>query len=183
MPIARFPGIDEQESPGHPLFKPLGTALGEDLGVLFQPDVVKSFVMKRLSLFILATAVGLWSLVANVPAFGQGYDLRGQWVGNAQGTIFGAEGSVTITQQQGEDLEGIVEGGNWLGKAKFNIMGKIRQNYIFGEKEGNTFQGYLYGDGTIRGLVKAIDGGTYQIFLRRPYPQWGMPPGGMWQSN
>jgi hypothetical protein len=164
-------------------------AVEQDLGVLFQADVVKSFIMKRSSLFILATAVVLWSNVANVPAFGQSYDLRGPWVGKAQGTIFGAEGSVTITQQQGEDLEGIVEGGNWLGKAKFNIMGKFRQNYIFGEKEGNTFQGYLYGDGTIRGLVKAIDGGTYQIFLRRPYPQWGMPqwggmpPGGMWQSN
>jgi len=158
----------------------------QDFGVIFQPDVVKSFIMKRSSLFILATAVVLWSIVANMPAFGQGYDLRGPWVGKAQGTIFGAEGSVTITQQRGEDLEGIVEGGNWLGKARFNIIGKIRENYVFGEKEGNTFQGYLYGDGTIRGLVRAIDGSRYQIFLRRPYPQWGMPqwggmpPGGMW---
>jgi len=141
--------------------------------------------MKRSSLFILMAIVVLSSVVANVPAFGQGYDLRGPWVGNAKGTIFGAEGSVTITQQQGEDLEGIVEGGNWLGKARFNIIGKIRNNYIFGEKEGNTFQGFLYGDGTIRGLVQAIDGSKFQIFLRRPYPQWGMPqwgmpPGGMW---
>jgi hypothetical protein len=158
----------------------------QDFSVLFQPDVVKSPIMKRSSLFILATAAVLWIIVASVPAFGQGYDIRGPWVGKAQGTIFGAEGSVTITQQRGEDLEGIVEGGNWLGKAKFNIIGKIRENYVFGEKEGNSFQGYLYGDGTIRGLVRAIDGSRYQIFLRRPYPQWGMPqwggmpPGGMW---
>jgi hypothetical protein len=142
--------------------------------------MVKFFVMKRLSLFILAAAVALLTVAAHVPAFAQSYDLRGPWVGNAQGTIFGAEGSVTITRQRGEDLEGIVEGGNWLGKARFNINGKIRNNYIFGEKEGNTFQGFLYGDGTIRGLVRATDGSTYQLVLRRPYAQWGMPPGGMW---
>jgi hypothetical protein len=142
--------------------------------------MVKSLIMKKSSLFILAAAVALSVVVATVDAYAQGYDLRGPWVGNAQGTIFGAEGSVTITQQRGEYLEGIVEGGNWLGKAKFNIVGKIQNNYIFGEKEGNTFQGFLYGDGTIRGLVRAIDGSTFQILLRRPYNQWGMPPGGMW---
>jgi hypothetical protein len=141
--------------------------------------MVQFFLMKRVSLFILAAAIALLIVAAHMPAFGQGYDLRGPWVGNAQGTIFGAEGSVTITRQRGEDLEGIVEGGNWLGKARFSINGKIRNNYIFGEKEGNTFQGFLYGDGTIRGLVRATDGSTFQVVLRRPYAQWGMP-GGMW---
>ncbi len=136
--------------------------------------------MKKSSLFILVAVAALSSVFASAPAFAQGYDLRGPWVGNAQGAIFGAEGSVTITQQRGEDLEGIVEGGNWLGKARFSIIGKIRDNYIFGEKEGNTFQGFLYGDGTIRGLVRATDGSTFQVVLRRPYAQWGMPSGGMW---
>jgi hypothetical protein len=152
-----------------------------DFYVLFQPDMVESSIMKRASLFIVVTVAVLCGAQTIVPASGAGYDLRGAWVGNAQGTIFGAEGSVTITQQRGEDLEGIVEGGNWLGTARFNINGKIRENYIFGEKEGNTFQGFIYADGTIRGLVRATDGGTYRILLRRPYyPQWGMPQGGMW---
>ncbi|MEW6531430.1 MAG: hypothetical protein AB1473_11380 [Thermodesulfobacteriota bacterium] len=111
----------------------------------------------------------------------QPFDLRGTWVGNAKGPIFGAEGSVTILHQRGEQIHGVVEGGNFLGRAKFDIAGKVRGNYIFGEKEGNFFQGYLYADGTIRGAVKAIDGDIYRVFLRRPlYQQWGAYPHGGW---
>lgn len=102
------------------------------------------------------------------------FDIRGQWVGNAKGKIFGAEGSVVITQQQGEDIRGIVEGSNFLGKARFSIDGKIQGGQIFGSKEGHTFQGQLYADGTIRGLFRASDGDEYRIFLQRTYPQWGM---------
>ncbi len=144
--------------------------------------MIRSVFMKKSIPFLLVAAVVLWSLVSAISAFGANYyDIRGPWVGNAKGPIFGAEGTVTIIGQRGEDIEGIVEGGNWLGKAKFNISGKIRGNYIFGEKEGNTFQGYLYADGTIRGFMRGVDGDTYQIFLKRPYQQWGMPPGGgMW---
>lgn len=109
----------------------------------------------------------------------QSYDIRGPWVGSAKGSILGAEGTVTITAQQGEQIHGIVEGSNFLGKARFPIDGIIRGNYIFGSKEGHTFQGYLYGDGTIRGMFVASDGDKFSIFLRRPYPQWGMP----WQGN
>jgi hypothetical protein len=109
-----------------------------------------------------------------VPARGQSVDIRGPWVGNAKGSIFGAEGSVVITHQQGETIRGIVEGGNFLGKAKFSIDGRVRGNQIFGTKEGHTFNGYLYADGTIRGLFRASDGDSFRIFLRRPYPQWGM---------
>jgi len=113
-------------------------------------------------------------------AHGQSYDIRGQWVGNAQGTIFGAEGSVFITKQRGEDIEGIVQGGNFLGTAKFDIIGKVRGNYIFGHKEGHTFQGYLYPDGVIRGLFRAVDGEKFQVFLKRPGMYWGAPQSGLW---
>jgi hypothetical protein len=105
----------------------------------------------------------------------QNFDIRGPWVGNAKGTILGAEGTVTITRQQGEQIHGIVEGSNFLGKARFPIDGIIRGNYIFGSKEGHTFQGYLYGDGTIRGMFVGSEGDQFRIFLRRPYAQWGMP--------
>jgi hypothetical protein len=108
------------------------------------------------------------------------YDIRGQWVGNAQGKIFGAEGSVTITRQNGQEIYGIVEGGNFLGRAKFTINGKIQGNHIYGDKEGHTFEGFLYPDGTIRGLFRAADGDAYSVFLRRPYPMWGYPNSGMW---
>ncbi len=91
-------------------------------------------------------------------------------MGKAQGSIFGAEGTVTITVQKGEDIQGIVEGGNFLGTAKFGIQGKIQGNRIYGEKEGNVFQGILYPDGSIRGAVRAVDGDTYHVFLRRAYP-------------
>jgi len=113
-------------------------------------------------------------------ARGMVYDVRGQWVGNAKGSIFGAEGSVTITRQDGEDIVGIVEGGNFLGRAKFSINGKVRGNQIYGDKEGHTFQGFLYPDGTIRGVFRDVDGDSYQVILRRPYPMWGIPPSGMW---
>lgn len=111
-------------------------------------------------------------------------DIRGSWVGNASGTIFGAEGSVTITQQRGEDIYGIVEGGNFFGKARFTINGKVRGNQIFGSKEGHTFNGMVYPDGTIRGLFRAVDGDSYQVFLQRPYSQWGwgIPPG-LWEGQ
>lgn len=111
-------------------------------------------------------------------------DIRGMWVGNAKGTIFGAEGSVTITHQEGEEIHGIVEGGNIFGKAKFNISGRVRDGYIFGSKDGHTFNGFLYTDGIIRGLFRSVDGDTFQVVLQRSYPNWGwgMPPH-MWQGN
>lgn len=104
-------------------------------------------------------------------------DIRGPWIGSADGTIFGAKGSVNIFDQRGEDIQGIVEGGNMFGSAKFGITGKIRGNHIFGTKDGHTFQGYLYPDGTIRGLFRSVDGDTFKVFLQRPYPYWGMPYG------
>lgn len=120
---------------------------------------------------VAATLVCVWG--SSSPVSAQGYDLRGRWVGKAQGSIFGAEGSVTITAQEGDTIHGVVEGGNFLGRAKFSISGKVRGQYIFGQKQGNTFQGALYPDGSIRGQVKAIDGDTYHVFLTRPYPMWG----------
>ena len=113
-------------------------------------------------------------------AFCQNFDIRGPWVGNAKGAIFGAEGTVTITRQQGQQIHGIVEGGNFLGKARFAIEAIMRGNYIFGSKDGHTFQGHLYADGAIRGLFTASDGDKFRIFLRRAYPQWGMPYQGNW---
>ncbi|MGC8602835.1 MAG: hypothetical protein ACP5VS_04000 [Desulfomonilaceae bacterium] len=110
------------------------------------------------------------------------YDIRGVWVGDAQGTIFGAKGSVTITSQQGEEIFGIIEGGNIFGTAKFEIRGKIRGNYIFGSRDGNSFEGYIYPDWSIRGVFKGIDGDKYQVFLRRPYNNWGPPQQG-WPYN
>jgi hypothetical protein len=103
-------------------------------------------------------------------------DLRGVWVGKANGSIFGAEGSVTITRQKGEYIVGVVEGGNLFGTAKFGIKGHIRGNMIYGNMGGNRFVGAVYTDGTIRGELKAVDGDTYEIFLRRSYPYWGGVP-------
>jgi hypothetical protein len=130
--------------------------------------------------FFSVLAILVAAVVVVCSAHGQSYDIRGQWVGNAQGTIFGAEGSVFITKQRGEDIEGIVQGGNFLGTAKFDIIGKVRGNYIFGQKEGHTFHGYLYPDGAIRGLFTAIDGDKFQVFLKRPDMNWGMPQSGSW---
>ncbi|MCL5122959.1 MAG: hypothetical protein M1511_00380 [Deltaproteobacteria bacterium] len=110
------------------------------------------------------------------------YDIRGAWVGSAQGSIFGAKGSVNITSQKGEEIAGIIEGGNVFGSAKFEIQGKIRGNYIFGSRDGNSFEGYIYPDWSIRGVFKGIDGDTYQVVLRRPYYYWGMPQQG-WPHN
>lgn len=115
------------------------------------------------------------AVCSTTPAWSQ--DIRGQWVGNAKGTIFGAEGRVNITYQDGEDIFGIVEGQNTFGKAKFTINGKVRGNQIFGSKDGHTFQGLLYPDGTIRGHFTASTGDRYDVFLQRPNNQWGMPPG------
>jgi hypothetical protein len=98
-------------------------------------------------------------------------------VGSANGTIFGAKGSVNITHQRGEDIRGIVEGSNIFGSAKFSITGKVKGNYIFGSRDGHTFRGYLYPDGTIRGMFRAVDGDQYEVFLHRPYPYWGVPYG------
>ncbi len=108
------------------------------------------------------------------------YDLRGEWRGSAKGSLFGAEGSVVVTKQSGEDFAAVVEGGNWLGRGSFNIRGKIRGAYIFGSKEGNTFQGALYGDGTIRGIAKLFDGSEYKVVLQRPFSQWGSGPFRTW---
>ncbi len=129
-----------------------------------------------------------WALVTLMftLSFGQQYDVRGYWVGNAQGVVFGAEGSVMITHQKGDEIQGVVEGGNFLGKAKFGINGKIQGNYIYGNKEGNTFQGYIYPDGTIRGVCRAVTGDKFDVFLKRPQQYWGnqqtgYPQYGMWQ--
>jgi hypothetical protein len=126
----------------------------------------------------------LFSLLLMVISSGpvMGSDIRGMWIGNAKGAIFGAEGSVNITHQNGEDITGVVEGGNFFGRAKFSIQGKIRGNYIFGSKDGHTFEGFLYSDWTIQGLFRAIDGDTYKVMLRRPYPVWGSPYG-TWGYN
>ena len=110
------------------------------------------------------------------------YDIRGVWVGSAQGSIFGAKGSVNITSQKGEEISGVIEGGNVFGTAKFEIEGRIRGNYIFGSRDGNSFEGYIYPDWSIRGVFKGIDGDTYQVVLRRPYYYWGMPQSG-WPYN
>ncbi len=132
-----------------------------------------------LLLLFLVVGVCLAPLTA-LSGSNQAYDIRGAWVGNAKGKIFGAEGSVYITRQDGDNIYGIVEGGNFLGKAKFSISGKIQGNYIFGQKDGHTFQGFLYQDGSIRGQFRASDGDTFQVFLRRPYAYWGASPGNLW---
>jgi hypothetical protein len=124
--------------------------------------------------YCLATTFLVLILAVNSMA----YDIRGVWTGNAKGSIFGAEGSVTITSQQGDDISGIIEGGNIFGRAKFEIRGKIQDNYIYGSRDGNTFQGYLYPDWTIQGVFKGIDGDTYKVHLRRPYNYWGLPQEG-----
>ena len=137
--------------------------------------------MKKPILIIISMLVvaGLAS-VAHAAPRDTVYDIRGQWVGNAKGSIFGAEGSVTITHQNGQEIYGIVEGGNLFGRAKFTINGKIQGNHIYGDKEGHTFQGFLYPDGAIRGVFRASDGDAYNVILRRPYPMWGIPNSGMW---
>ncbi len=127
----------------------------------------------------LRMAVPLVALVLFCSA-ADAYDLRGEWRGNAKGTLFGAEGSVVVTNQTGEDFAAVVEGGNWLGKASFNIRGKVRGAYIYGSKEGNTFQGAVYGDGTIRGIARLVDGSEYTVFLQRHFGQWGSGPYGTW---
>lgn len=128
----------------------------------------------------LAVTVCILSAAGALPCLAA--DIRGQWVGDAKGSIFGAKGTVNIIRQNGEDIYGIVEGGNFFGTAKFDIKGRIRGNYIFGTKEGHSFQGFLYPDGTIRGVFRAVDGDTYRVFLQRPYSYWGMPPG-MWPQG
>jgi hypothetical protein len=138
------------------------------------------FPMKRYFLIVCGVWLGVvctgslcWSAAAAAP------DIRGLWVGSAKGAIFGAEGTVNITHQQGEDIYGIVEGSNFFGKARFRIAGKIRGNYLFGSKDGHTFSGVIYNDGAIRGIFRAADGDTYEIFLQRPYYWgWGLPQGG-----
>lgn len=129
--------------------------------------------------FLSLIMVWVGILAANIAAaeMPMAQDIRGLWTGNAQGTIFGAQGTVYIASQQGEDIRGIVEGGNMFGRAKFNIVGKIRANRIFGTMEGHTFSGFLLPDGTIRGVFRASNGETYNIFLRRPYQYWPYPYG------
>lgn len=120
----------------------------------------------------------LLAVLTGVAAAAGSVDLRGVWVGKAQGPVFGAEGSVTITRQRGEDIVGVVEGGNILGRARFGIRGKVKGNTILGSKDGHKFQGFLYPDGTIRGAMHATNGEVYKVFLRRPYSQWGGTPHG-----
>lgn len=137
--------------------------------------------IKGLRFLFLSVSVFLLVVSADLPCFAT--DIRGQWVGDAKGSIFGAKGTVNIISQKGENIYGIVEGGNFFGTAKFDINGKIRGNYIFGTKEGHSFQGFLYPDGTIRGVFRASDGDSYQVFLQRPYSSyWGVPPG-MWPQG
>jgi hypothetical protein len=128
--------------------------------------------------------VGAMILAAS-PSFASGFagvDLRGKWEGEAQGPIFGAKGTVTITSQRGEAIEGIVEGGNFLGTARFGIRGTVRGHMIYGGKDGNVFQGAVYADQSIRGTLRAIDGDVYHVFLRRSIPSWGgLPYGTMYQ--
>jgi hypothetical protein len=132
--------------------------------------------------------LAVWLLLAVVvaaPAMGepgriQGYDIRGPWVGSAQGTIFGAKGSVLITHQVRDDIFGVVEGGNAFGSARFDITGKVQGNQIFGQKDGHTFRGFLYEDGTIRGTFRSVDGDAFRVILQRPYSQWGMGNSGSW---
>jgi hypothetical protein len=132
-------------------------------------------------LFLLFWVVGVCLAPFTVSsAWTQGYDIRGAWVGNAKGKIFGAEGSVYITRQDRDQIYGTVEGGNFFGKAKFNISGRIQGNHIFGQKDGHTFQGFLYQDGSIRGQFRASDGDTFQVVLRRHYTNWGMSPSNLW---
>ncbi len=136
--------------------------------------------MKNNAPLILVLAVAALSLTAAAPSFpSQNVDIRGLWVGKAEGSIFGAEGTLNITSQKGEDVYGIIEGGNTFGKAKFSVKGKIQGNMIFASKEGHTFQGQVLGDGTIRGIFRASDGSTFRVFLRRPDPYWGSIPGQM----
>jgi hypothetical protein len=137
-------------------------------------------IMPRQTLIWFSFVGVLAVLVSSGPVQAQGFDLRGAWVGNAQGDIFGAEGSVVITDQQGDTIHGIVEGGNFLGRAKFRIAGQVRGNQIFGTMDGHTFQGYVYGDGAIRGVFRASDGDTYKVFLQRQYSQWRSPYQGSW---
>jgi hypothetical protein len=140
--------------------------------------------MEKQKRILLAIALGLLLTAAGQSfAAGAAYDLRGVWVGNAKGPIFGADGSVTITHQEGDRITGIAEGGNVFGRARLNIRGRVNGNYIYGSMDGNLFQGYVYPDGTIQGALKAVDGDTYRIFLRRnmtQYYPWGAYPYGQW---
>jgi hypothetical protein len=135
--------------------------------------------MKTRVITVLYLAISILSLVfLECPAHAQGVDIRGSWTGKAQGTIFGAEGTVLITRQEGENIAGIVEGGNIFGTAKFTITGKVRGNSIYGTKDGHVFRGFVLADGSIRGEFRASDGESFQVVLHRPYPQWGNMPYG-----
>jgi len=125
-----------------------------------------------LCLLIVAAAVPV------VSASARNVDIRGLWLGKARGPIFGAEGSVTITTQKGEEISGIVEGGNVFGTAKFGIKGTVRGNAIHGSLEGHIFRGMVFPDGTIRGEMKATNGEVYEVFLRKSQPYWGGVPQG-----
>lgn len=137
--------------------------------------------MKRTVLCRLLFTVGVvCCLTVCLVTPGVAQDIRGLWNGTAKGSIFGAEGSVNITNQRGDEIFGVVEGGNVFGKARFTISGKVRNNQIFGTKDGHSFQGFLYPDGCIRGVFRAADGDAYQVLLQRAYSHgWGLPPG-MW---
>lgn len=136
--------------------------------------------MSKLSFVILGIMACCLCISAGHEASAQAIDLRGSWVGKAQGSIFGAEGVVNVFRQKNGKIFGIVEGGNFFGTARFEIQGMVRGNMIIGEKAGNVFQGYLFQDGTIRGMVRTVDGDSYRIFLRRSQPLWGPDPYGRW---
>ncbi len=157
-------------------------------GITFQSDrtlgncnnVIRCLSMSKRSFVILGLLACFSCPCTGPEASAEAIDLRGAWVGKAQGSIFGAEGVVNVVRQKGEKIYGIVEGGNFFGKARFHIQGRVRGNMIIGEMGGNVFQGNIFQDGTIRGMVRTVDGDTYRVFLRRSQPFWGSDPYGRW---
>ena len=157
-------------------------------GITFQSDrtfgncnnVIRCLSMSKRLFVILGLLACLTCPGTGTGASAEAIDLRGAWVGKAQGSIFGAEGVVNVVRQKGDKIYGIVEGGNFFGKARFQIQGRVRGNMIIGEMGGNVFQGNIFQDGTIRGMVRTVDGDTYRVFLRRSQPLWGSDPYGRW---
>lgn len=137
--------------------------------------MIEYVIMKK---YFISVLVMVCLVCVGSYAGAQSVDIRGPWEGTAQGSIFGAQGTVYITQQAGEAISGIVEGSNFLGSARFGISGRVRGNYIYGEKEGHTFEGMVYPDWTIRGMFRASNGEKYSIFLRKTFSSsWGSPYG------
>lgn len=135
--------------------------------------------MKKYNLFAVMVGLVLFPL-QGMSSWIQTPDIRGLWVGKATGSIIGAEGRVLVTHQQGEDIRALVEGSNFFGKARFVIACKMRGSEIFGSLEGHTFHGFLYRDGTIRGIFRAVTGERFDVILQRPYSAWGFGQPGRW---